>query len=148
MLTTDSKHAYPVAPNLLNRKFEAVAPNEKWVADITYIPTREGWLYLAAVLDLYSRKIVGWGMSHQITADLAEDALRMRHSMSASLTLGCSITPIRSACWPTRRLIKHPRARSRNSWPPSREDHCIFEPRLPAALAHAFLPTDQFYDNP
>jgi transposase InsO family protein len=75
--TTDSKHPYPVAPNLLNREFEAQAPNEKWVADITYIPTREGWLYLAVVLDLYSRKIVGWSMSHQVTADLVEDALRM-----------------------------------------------------------------------
>jgi transposase InsO family protein len=75
--TTDSKHPYPVAPNLLNREFVAEAPNEKWVADITYIPTREGWLYLAVVLDLYSRKIVGWSMSHQVTADLVEDALRM-----------------------------------------------------------------------
>jgi transposase InsO family protein len=77
VVTTDSRHAYPVAPNLLNRKFEAEAPNEKWVADITYIPTREGWLYLAVVMDLYARKIVGWSMSHQITADLVEDALRM-----------------------------------------------------------------------
>jgi transposase InsO family protein len=76
-VTTDSKHPYPVAPNLLNRQFEAQAPNEKWVADITYIPTREGWLYLAAVLDLYSRKAVGWSMSSQVTADLVEDALRM-----------------------------------------------------------------------
>jgi len=75
--TTDSKHPYPVASNLLNREFAADAPNEKWVADITYIPTQEGWLYLAAVLDLYSRKIVGWSMSHQATADLVEDALRM-----------------------------------------------------------------------
>ena len=55
----------------------AEAPNEKWVADITYIPTWEGWLYLAVVMDLYARKIVGWSMSHQITADLVEDALRM-----------------------------------------------------------------------
>ena len=75
--TTDSKHNYPVAPNLLNREFGADAPNEKWVADITYISTREGWLYLAAVLDLYSRRIVGWSMSHRVTADLVEDALRM-----------------------------------------------------------------------
>jgi len=75
--TTDSQHPYPVAPNLLNREFESDAPNEKWAADITYIPTQEGWLYLAAVLDLYSRKIVGWSMSHQVTADLVEDALRM-----------------------------------------------------------------------
>ncbi len=77
MSTTDSKHAFPVAPNLLNREFAADTANEKWVADITYIPTKEGWLYLAVVLDLFSRKIVGWSMSHQVTADLVEDALRM-----------------------------------------------------------------------
>ena len=75
--TTDSKHNYPIAPNLLNRQFHAEAPDTKWVADITYIPTREGWLYLAAVMDLYSRKIVGWSMNARITADLVEDALRM-----------------------------------------------------------------------
>lgn len=75
--TTNSKHNYPIAPNLLNRQFQADAPDTKWVADITYIPTREGWLYLAVVLDLYSRKIVGWSMNAQITADLVEDALRM-----------------------------------------------------------------------
>jgi putative transposase len=75
--TTDSKHSYPIAPNLLNRQFRTDAPDTKWVADITYIPTREGWLYLAAVMDLYSRKIVGWGMQARITADLVEDALRM-----------------------------------------------------------------------
>jgi putative transposase len=75
--TTDSNHAYPVAANLLNRDFTAEAPNQKWVADITYIWTREGWLYLAAVLDLFSRKIVGWSMGSRVTADLVEDALRM-----------------------------------------------------------------------
>jgi putative transposase len=75
--TTDSRHSFPVAHNLLNRQFQADAPNTKWVADITYIPTREGWLYLAAVLDLFSRKVVGWSMSDQITADLVEQALRM-----------------------------------------------------------------------
>jgi len=58
--TIDSKHALPVAENILNRQFEPAAPNRAWVADITYIRTRAGWLYLAAVLDLYSRKIVGW----------------------------------------------------------------------------------------
>jgi putative transposase len=75
--TTDSRHHFPIAHNLLNRQFQADAPNTKWVADITYIPTREGWLYLAAVLDLFSRKVVGWSMSDQITADLVEQALRM-----------------------------------------------------------------------
>jgi transposase InsO family protein len=75
--TTDSQHDFPIARNLLNRQFRAEAANTKWVADITYIPTREGWLYLAVVMDLYSRKIVGWSMSAQITADLVENALRM-----------------------------------------------------------------------
>lgn len=77
--TTDSQHAFPVAENTLNREFEAEKPNQKWVADITYIPTAEGWLYLAGVLDLYSRKIVGWAMSSKIDADLVEKALRMAY---------------------------------------------------------------------
>ena len=75
--TTDSNHRFPVAPNLLNRDFTAEQPNQKWAADITYIPTEEGWLYLAGVLDLFSRKIVGWAMSSQIDANLVEQALRM-----------------------------------------------------------------------
>jgi putative transposase len=75
--TTDSRHPYPVAPNRLNRDFQAEEPNEKWVADITYIPTREGWLYLAVVLDLYSRRAVGWSMRANLTADLVEEALQM-----------------------------------------------------------------------
>jgi putative transposase len=77
--TTDSRHEFPVAENLLNREFRAEKPNQKWVADITYIPTGEGWLYLAGVLDLFSRKIVGWAMSNQIDADLVEKALRMAY---------------------------------------------------------------------
>lgn len=76
-VTTDSQHSHPVAPNLLERDFEASAPNKKWVADITYIPTREGWLYLAAVLDLYSRMIVGWSMDGRMTRRLVLDALGM-----------------------------------------------------------------------
>jgi len=75
--TTDSKHSHPVAPNLLARDFEATAPNQKWVADITYIPTREGWLYLAAILDLYSRIVVGWSMAGRMTRKLVLDALEM-----------------------------------------------------------------------
>ena len=77
--TTDSQHSFPVAENLLNREFEAERPNQKWVADITYIPTDEGWLYLAGVLDLFSRKIVGWAMSSRIDADLVDHALRMAY---------------------------------------------------------------------
>ena len=75
--TTDSKHSHPVAPNLLRRDFKASAPNQKWVADITYVPTREGWLYLAAVLDLYSRYVVGWSMDGRMNRRLVLDALDM-----------------------------------------------------------------------
>ena len=72
-----SKHNYPVAPNTLNRQFWATEPNEKWVGDITYIPTREGWLYLAAVLDIYSRKVVGWAMDKHMEEGLVASALHM-----------------------------------------------------------------------
>jgi transposase InsO family protein len=75
--TTKRKRKRHVAPNHLQRDFGADGPNEKWVADITYIPTREGWLYLAAVLDLYSRRIVGWAMSERMTDELTLSALRM-----------------------------------------------------------------------
>ena len=61
--TTDSNHDRPVADNLLDRQFDPASPNEAWVADITYIPTREGWLYLAVVEDLYSRRLLGWSMA-------------------------------------------------------------------------------------
>ena len=76
-VTTDSNHALPVAPNVLERNFSAHQPNEKWVTDITYIQTTEGWLYLAVMIDLYSRKIVGWSMSRNIDAQLVCDALMM-----------------------------------------------------------------------
>jgi len=75
--TTNSKHSFPVAENLLNRQFEIEAPNKVWVADITYIPTDEGWLYLAAVKDLGSKRIVGWSMSDRATRELTLDALNM-----------------------------------------------------------------------
>jgi transposase InsO family protein len=75
--TTDSKHGYPVAANVLNRQFEAQHPNQKWVADITFISTQSGWLYLAVVLDLFSRRIVGWAMSASCDATLVQNALYM-----------------------------------------------------------------------
>lgn len=75
--TTLSKHNYPVAPNTLNRQFWAAGPDEKWVGDITYIPTKEGWLYLAAVLDIYSRKVVGWAMDKHMEEGLVASALQM-----------------------------------------------------------------------
>jgi transposase InsO family protein len=74
---TDSNRPLPVADNLLSREFDAQAPNERWVADITYVPTREGWLYLAVVEDLYSRMVVGWAMAGTMTSRLVVDALEM-----------------------------------------------------------------------
>ena len=75
--TTRRNKAHPVAPNLLKRDFVADRPNQKWLTDITYIPTQGGWLYLALVLDLFSRRIVGWAMSARMTSDLTMEALRM-----------------------------------------------------------------------
>ncbi|MBT3020940.1 IS3 family transposase [Vibrio anguillarum] len=75
--TTDSKHQMPVAPNLLAQNFSASAPNEKWAGDITYIATSEGWLYLAVIIDLYSRQVIGWSMDTRMTATLVCDALSM-----------------------------------------------------------------------
>jgi len=75
--TTDSDHGRPVAANLLDRRFDPAGANQAWVSDITYIPTRAGWLYLAAVEDLYSRLIVGWSMAAQLSSRLVVDALAM-----------------------------------------------------------------------
>jgi len=75
--TTDSNHTFPAAPNLLARDFDPKRPDEVWASDITGIPTKEGWLYLAVVLDLYSRRVVGWATSARMDAQLALDSLRM-----------------------------------------------------------------------
>jgi transposase InsO family protein len=77
--TTNSKHSLPVYDNVLNQDFTASKPNEKWVTDMTYVPTGEGWLYLASVMDLYSRKIVGWHMSDRMTKELVLQALKQAH---------------------------------------------------------------------
>jgi putative transposase len=75
--TTNSKHSLPVAPNLLQQDFTAQAPYEKWVGDITYIPTGEGWLYLATVIDLFSRRVIGWALSERMTKQLVINAMNM-----------------------------------------------------------------------
>ena len=75
--TTDSRHDFPIAPNLLKRNFTAAAPNRIWLADITYVETDQGWLYLATVMDLYSRRIVGWAMADHLRTDLPLAALTM-----------------------------------------------------------------------
>lgn len=76
-VTTDSKHNKPIAPDLLKRQFHVAAPNRYWVGDITYIPTQKGWLYLAVVIDLYSRQIVGWSMADHMKSSLVNAALLM-----------------------------------------------------------------------
>jgi transposase InsO family protein len=76
-VTTNSDHAHPIAENVLARNFEASGPNEKWTADITYVWTAEGWLYLAVVMDLYSRRIVGWSTAGHLETSLCLDALAM-----------------------------------------------------------------------
>lgn len=76
-VTTDSNHRFNIAPNLLDRDFAAAKPNQKWVVDISYIWTREGWLYLAVVLDLHSRRVIGWASSNRMKRDLAIRALEM-----------------------------------------------------------------------
>jgi putative transposase len=75
--TTDSRHPHPIVPNTLNRQFQQAAPNQAWAADITYLPTDEGWLYLAGVIDLCSRKLIGWATADHLRADLVAEALRM-----------------------------------------------------------------------
>jgi putative transposase len=77
LCTTDSEHDYPVTPNILARQFQAGDRNRVWLTDITYIATDEGWLYLAAVMDLHSRRIVGWAFSNRIDRQLTQDALAM-----------------------------------------------------------------------
>jgi transposase InsO family protein len=75
--TTNSNHDLPVAPNLLARNFPATAPNQVWTSDITYWATAEGWVYLAVIIDLFSRQVVGWSMQPHMKAELVTDALRM-----------------------------------------------------------------------
>jgi transposase InsO family protein len=76
-LTTDSRHAHPVAPHVLARQFAVASVNQVWASDITYVPTQEGWLYLAVVLDLASRRVIGWAMRHTLERELTLAALRM-----------------------------------------------------------------------
>jgi transposase InsO family protein len=77
VLTTDSKHSYPIAPNILDRQFNPVQPNQVWTTDITYIWTLQGWLYLAVVIDLYSRRVIGWSLDKQMKQSLVIRALLM-----------------------------------------------------------------------
>lgn len=86
--TTDSDHAFNIAPNLLQQDFSASAPNQKWAGDITYIWTREGWVYLAVIIDLFSRRVIGWAISNRMKQDLAIRALNMAVALRRPPT-GC-----------------------------------------------------------
>jgi transposase InsO family protein len=77
VVTTDSKHNLPIAPNVLDRRFAVAAPNQAWVGDFTYVPTSEGWLFLAVVIDLFSRRVVGWSMQPDMRRNLVIDAFQM-----------------------------------------------------------------------
>ena len=76
-IATDSKHDLPITPNLLDRQFSVTAPDKVWTGDITYIATDEGWLFLAVVIDLFSRQVVGWSLRQDMTREIVIDALRM-----------------------------------------------------------------------
>lgn len=90
--TTDSRHSLPIAKNVLNRDFTAENVNQKWVADLTYLWTQEGWLYLAAVLAVFSRRIVGWALAEHMREELVEDALQMALDVVVLLRV-CYTTP-------------------------------------------------------
>jgi putative transposase len=106
-VTTDSRHGYGIAPNLLERAFEADRPDTAWLADITYVATDEGWLYLAAVKDLATREIVGWSMADHLRSSLCEDALMMaiRHRAPPAGLIHHSDRGVQYACGPYRKIL-------------------------------------------
>ena len=106
--TTDSRHDHPPAPNVLGRDFAAQVPDRKWAADITYVPTDEGWLYLAAVIDLCSRRIVGWRMADHMRAELCAEALGMalEHRSPGVGLLHHSDRGVQYACEDYQRLLE------------------------------------------
>jgi transposase InsO family protein len=107
--TTDSQHEHPIAPNRLDRDFEATAPDRKWACDLTYIFTEEGWLYLSVVIDLFSRKIVGWSMSNGLKAWGVAEALEMaiaRRRPGKGQLLHHSDRGVQYACELYRTLLK------------------------------------------
>lgn len=108
-VTTDSRHNLPVAPNLLRQKFVSEAANQIWTSDITYIWTQEGWLYLAIVLDIFSRKVVGWSMSQRLESDLVLNALNsaIARRQPTQKIVFHSDQGVQYACSDTRQLLKN-----------------------------------------
>lgn len=107
-ITTDSRHVHAIAPNLLEQKFSAAHPDTVWLADISYIPTNEGWLYLAAVKDLATMEIVGWSMSERLKSTLCEDALNMaiRNRRPPRGLIHHSDRGVQYACGDYRKLLR------------------------------------------
>ena len=91
--TTDSDHTYPVAENVLNRDFTAIEPDRAWVADMTYVATAEGWLYLAVIIDLFSRRVVGWSMAEHMRTELVSTALESALGQRIPLLRDLSFIP-------------------------------------------------------
>jgi transposase InsO family protein len=108
--TTDSRHGHAVAPNTLDQNFEPAEANRTWASDLTYIPTRQGWLYLAVVLDLWSRRVIGWAMADHLKASLAIDALTMaveqRRLSPGSAVLHHSDRGVQYACDAYRTMLE------------------------------------------
>ena len=108
--TTDSQHNKAVASNLLDQNFSAEAPNEKWAADISYIWTAQGWLYLAVMLDLYSRRVIGWAVGARMTSDLPLRALNRAIGLrqpGAGVIHHSDSEYLRAGFWPTRASSCH-----------------------------------------
>jgi transposase InsO family protein len=107
-VTTDSRHSFAIAPNLLSRNFKIMVPDTVWLADISYIPTSEGWLYLAAVKDLATMEIVGWSMSERLKSTLCEDALKMaiRNRCPAPGLIAHTDRGVQYACDSYRKLLR------------------------------------------
>lgn len=105
--TTQSKHGYPIAPDLVRRNFTVAAPNRVWATDLSYIDTAEGWLYLAVILDLYSRQVVGWSMKERLTSAITVDAFRqaLRHRQPPGGLIVHSDRGGQFACDEFRRLL-------------------------------------------
>jgi len=127
--TTDSDHAHPVAPNRLDRDFKAAAPNQKWACDLTYIFTAEGWLYLSVVIDLYSRKVVGWSMSDDMKASSVAEALSMAVSRRrpAGDLLHHSDRGVQYACGLYRTLLMEHKIECSMSRPGNCYDNAVVE---------------------
>lgn len=141
--TTDSRHTQSIAPHVLQRDFHTDRPGEKWVADITYIPTQQGWLYLAVILDLYARRVVGWAMSRRMTDRLTLAALRMalQHRPATGRLLHHSDRGRQYASRAYRRLLAQHRIRRSMS----RKGNCW--DNAPMESFFATLKTDLVHDQ-